>query len=264
MPIVAAVAVPHPPLIVPQVGRGEEKTIQKTIDAYGAAMCLIAEAKPHTVVVFSPHSILYHDYIHLSPGPGAAGDFGRFGAPGVAFHAEYDTALVGAITARAEEQGVPAGTRGQREAALDHGTLVPLYFLNQYTTAYQLVRCGLSGLSAEQHFAFGQCVAAAAGEKRVAVIASGDLSHYLKEDGPYGFRPEGPRLDAAITAALERGGWEALLAIDPALAEAGGECGLRAFWMMAGALDGLDVQPALLSYEGPFGVGYAVATYTPQ
>ena len=37
MAISAACMLPHPPLIIPQVGRGEEKKIQKTIDAYHAA-----------------------------------------------------------------------------------------------------------------------------------------------------------------------------------------------------------------------------------
>jgi HK97 family phage major capsid protein len=34
MAILAAFMVPHPPMIVPAVGRGSEQQIQKTIDAY--------------------------------------------------------------------------------------------------------------------------------------------------------------------------------------------------------------------------------------
>ena len=33
MAILGAVQVPHPPLIIPEVGHGEEKAIQATIDA---------------------------------------------------------------------------------------------------------------------------------------------------------------------------------------------------------------------------------------
>ena len=37
MGIVFACAVPHPPLIVPAVGRGQEREIQATVDEIGRA-----------------------------------------------------------------------------------------------------------------------------------------------------------------------------------------------------------------------------------
>ena len=263
MPVVAAVAVPHPPLIIPHVGRGQEDAIRSTIDSFHKAMSFLAAHKPQTVVIISPHSILYADYFHLSPGKSARGDFGRFGAPGVQIETTYDTDLVRAISAVAEQQGIPAGTEGERDPTLDHATLIPLWFLDQVYPAYYTVRVGLSGLSAKAHYTLGRCIEQASAGKTVAIIASGDLSHRLVEEGPYGYRPEGPRLDEEITQALKTADFNALLSIDETLAEKGAECGLRSFWIMAGAFDGRKVQPDLLSYEGPFGVGYAVATFLP-
>lgn len=263
MSIVAAIAVPHPPIMLPQVGRGEEKKIQKTIDAYRAAMVFLAGQQPETVIIASPHAELYGDWFHISPGEEAAGDFATFGAAGLAVAAQYDSALAEAIEAEAQRQGLPAGRLGQREARLDHGTAIPLLFLQEVLPAVKVVRVGLSGQPVASHYRLGQCMAAACGNKRVAFIASGDLSHKLKEEGPYGYAPEGPQLDAEITEALAAGDFGRLLDISPVLAEEGAECGLRAFIMMAGALDGQAVEAKLLCYEGPFGVGYGVATFLP-
>jgi Uncharacterized conserved protein len=265
MPVVGAFAVPHPPLILPEVGRGEEKLIQSTIDAYREAMRRAAALKPETVVVTTPHTVLYGDYFHISPGAAARGDMARFDAPAVRMEVPYDTALVSALSRLAEESGIPAGTLGERDPALDHATLIPLRFLNEFCAGFQLVRIGLSGLSPLSHYRLGMCIGRAAEEldRRVVVIASGDLSHKLTRDGPYGFAPEGPEFDRRTADALSRGDFWELLRIPPALADAAAECGLRSFQIMAGTLDAQAVSCELLSHEGPFGVGYAVASFIP-
>jgi AmmeMemoRadiSam system protein A/AmmeMemoRadiSam system protein B len=265
MTICAAVAVPHPPLIIPQVGRCREAGIAKTIQSYKAVMEWEAGLAPDTVVVTTPHSVMYRDYFHISPGAGARGDFAAFGAPQVAISADYDTDLVAAITRQAQAMGIPAGTMGQREAALDHATLIPLYFLNDYLSDYKLVRIGLSGLDAATHYGLGKCIRRAAEDlgRRVLFIASGDLSHKLKADGPYGFAKEGPEFDDQVIHALATADFEALLTFDEAFCDRAAECGLRSFQIMAGALDGQALESRLYSYEGPFGVGYGVASFRP-
>jgi AmmeMemoRadiSam system protein A len=97
--------------------------------------------------------------------------------------------------------------------------------------------------------------------RRAVFVASGDLSHKLLEDGPYGFVPEGPEFDEKATKAMEKGDFLAFLNFDPSFCDTAAECGLRSFIIMAGALDGKSVKPELLSYEGPFGVGYGVASF---
>lgn len=263
MSVLAAFAVPHPPIILPEVGRGEERQIRKTTEAYRDAMRQAAALRPETIVLTSPHTVMYADYFHVSPGRGAEGDFSRFGAPQVRLHAEYDTEFVSALSEICGEQSVPAGTFGEREKDLDHASMIPLRFLNECYGQYRVVRIGLSGLPPLMHYRLGQCIAAAAGklQRRVVLIASGDLSHKLKKDGPYGFAPEGPEFDRAATEALENGDFLKLLSLDPDFCEAAAECGLRSFWIMAGALDRKAVKTNLLSYEGPFGVGYGVASF---
>ncbi len=263
MPVLAAVAVPHPPILLPEVGRGEEKKLAATQAAYCEAMARVAAHKPDTVVLISPHAEVYLDYFHISPGAFAHGDMRHFRAPEIKVDVAYDTTFVQKLTALAQKADIPAGTQGERDAALDHATLIPLRYLNRFYTDYKLVRLGVSGLSPAAHYGLGKCIAQAADalNKRVVIVASGDLSHKLKEDGPYGFVKEGPVFDEKVTAALGAGDFLTLLSLPQSLADAAGECGLRAFLVMAGALDRFAVSHELLSYEGPFGVGYGVAYF---
>ncbi|MBQ3267396.1 MAG: AmmeMemoRadiSam system protein A [Atopobiaceae bacterium] len=265
MSIVAAFAVPHPPLIIPDVGRGKERGIQSTIDAYDEVGRRIAELAPDTIVVSSPHATLYRDYFHISPGTGARGSFSRFGAPGAAYHVAYDKEFADALEDACEAAGISGGTDYERESALDHATMIPVHFIQKYYTACELVRIGLSGFNAGEHYRMGKLVQQVAAKlgRRVVYVASGDLSHKLTPDGPYGFAPEGPVFDARITDDFARYDLLDVLCMDPSLAERAAECGLRSFQMMAGALDRTAVRAELLSYEGPFGVGYGVAAFVP-
>ena len=116
MSVQIAVMVPHPPLIIPDVGKGEERGIAATIRAYEAAMQQVASHHPDTVVILSPHAHMYADYFHLSPGASASGDFREFGAPQVKISAAYDTEFVQALSSLVKEKGVSAGTLGERES----------------------------------------------------------------------------------------------------------------------------------------------------
>lgn len=262
MSILAAYVVPHPPLILPEVGRGEEKKIQLTVNAYERAMKEAAEQKPDTVIIASPHTVMYADYFHIAPGEEAEGSFAQFGAEGITVAARYDTVLAKEIEMEAGEIGIEAGPVGGRNAALDHAVMIPLHFLHAHTRDFRVVRLGISGLSPLAHYNFGKCVARAVDTlgRRAVFIASGDLSHKLTPEGPYGFAPEGPRFDKACMKYLEEGDFLKLLRMDRALYEPAAECGLRTFWMMAGALDGQALKIKKLSYQGPFGVGYGVVS----
>ncbi len=263
MGTISAYMVPHPPLIVPEIGRGEEKKIRNTIDAYDEVAGRIGRLKPDTIVLISPHQTMYVDYFHISPGAGAAGDFGPFGAGRVRLEAAYDTEFVSLLCQYAFGEKLSAGTAGEKDRRLDHGTMVPLYFVNRYWTGYRLVRIGLSGLPLTEHYRLGQYIQSAADalERKTVLIGSGDLSHRLKADGPYGYQKEGPEYDSRIMDVMERGAFGELLEFSEDFCEKAAECGHRSFVIMAGALDGQKIKSERLSYEGPFGVGYGICTY---
>ena len=265
MSILGAVMVPHPPIILPEIGRGEEKKIRATTDAYQKAMAFAASLKPETVIITSPHSVMYSDYFHISPGLDAEGDFRRFRARNVRIRAEYDYELVHTLCGICDRDDFPAGTMGERDPGLDHGTMIPLYFLNQHMDpdSYRVVRIGLSGLPLTDHYLLGQkiCEAVDKTDRRVILIASGDLSHKLKKDGPYGLDENGPVYDERIMDVMGRAQFDELLDFDETFCERAAECGHRSFVIMAGALDGKAVRAHRLSHEGTFGVGYGVCTY---
>ncbi|MCI8371945.1 MAG: AmmeMemoRadiSam system protein A [Lachnospiraceae bacterium] len=266
MSILAAVMLPHPPLIVPEIGRGEERKIQDTINAYEEAAERIGALKPQTIVLLSPHQTMYADYFHISPGDRAVGDFGQFGAAKVQVEAVYDTEFVEELCQLAGWEGLAAGTAGEREPQLDHGTMVPLYFVRAQLSGYRLVRIGLSGLPLAAHYRLGQLIQEASRKlgRRTVVIGSGDLSHRLKEDGPYGYRPEGSQYDQRIMDVMGNADFGKLLDFSESFCEKAGECGHRSFTILAGTLDGQNVAAERLSYEGPFGVGYGVCWFTPK
>lgn len=266
MGILMGFMVPHPPLIIPDIGKGEERKCQKTIDAYHRAADEIGRLQPETIVLLSPHQTMYADYFHISPGSSARGDFGQFRAGQVRMEVPYDTEFVRLLCETAQSFHLQAGTLGEREKKLDHGTMVPLYFVNQYWTGYRLVRIGLSGFPLAAHYRLGQCIRAAADalDRSVAVIASGDLSHKLKENGPYGYQKEGPAYDARIMDVMGRGAFGELLEFPEDFCEKAAECGHRSFTILAGAFDQTAVDAEPLSYEGPFGVGYGICAYRPR
>ena len=254
---------PHPPIILPEVGRGEEKKISATDEAYRRAAAFIGNLAPETIVLISPHSVMYADYFHISPGESAKGDMRRFRAPQVEILADYDSAFAAALSESASRAGFPAGTLGERNPELDHGTMIPLYYVNKFYTDYRLVRIGLSGLPLTDHYCLGRMIQKTADilNRRVAVIGSGDLSHKLREDGPYGLAKEGLLYEERIMDVMGRAAFDELFDFDEVFCEKAAECGHRSFCVMAGALDGMEVEAERLSHEGTFGVGYGICTY---
>ena len=265
MAIVKAYTLPHPPLAIPAVGRGQENEIAKTLAAIDEVASEIAEIAPETIIYITPHSVLYSDHFHISPGDSGHGDLGRFGASHIKFDVEYDKELIEEISRLAVSNGISAGTLGERDASMDHGVTVPMWFINRHYTNYRAIRVSQSGMTPIEHYLFGQIMAEAVNStgRRTVVIASSDLSHKLQADGPYGFSSEGPEFDALFTAALDKGDFLSIFNIPSSLREEAAECGYNSVTILAGCFDKIDVDAKLLSYEGPFGVGYAVASFAP-
>ena len=265
MAIVGAFMVPHPPLIVPEVGRGGEEQIKETTMAYERVAERIAELEPETIVITSPHTVMYSDYFHISPGNAAMGSFAQFGAGGVRFLEAYDMDLVKEICKQADKQDFPAGTLGERDKDLDHGCMVPLWFIRKKYKGGKIVRIGLSSLPLTDHYKLGQMIQKAVDKlgRKVVFMASGDLSHKLQSYGPYGYAPEGPVYDQKIMDVCSRAAFKELFYFDESFCEKAAECGHRSFVIMAGALDGYRVSAVKLSHQDVTGVGYGICMFEP-
>ncbi len=263
MAIIAAFMVPHPPVAVPEVGRGSEKDIPETERGYGDVADEIARLKPDTIIISSPHAEAYADYFQIADAEVGLGSLSQFGAPDVSFRVFYDRELIKEISFIARSEGFPAGTEGEKERYLDHGTMVPLYFIQKKYRDFKIVRVGLSGLSLLDHYRFGQIIKKAVDNmgRRAVFIASGDLSHCQKADGPYGYKPAGPKYDEQIMRIMGQANFGELLTFNPTLMSEAEECGHRSFVIMAGALDRTSVDATVFSHEATFGVGYGICRF---
>nr|WP_321292216.1 AmmeMemoRadiSam system protein B [uncultured Trichococcus sp.] len=148
-----------------------------------------------------------------------------------------------------------------------HGYEVPLHYLaKQLPSNLELEKILVAEPSYEHYYEWGKRYGEACdqSDQRTAIIASADLSHVLKPEGPYGYHSAGPLLDKLVVKAVKEKDAGQLLRLDSGFLERAAECGLRSILFLMGAFEGRDYEAEMLSYEGPFGVGYLVATFMPS
>jgi aromatic ring-opening dioxygenase LigB subunit len=250
---------PHPPLLIPEVGGTARGKIAATV----SAMQKLAESvgQPETIVVISPHADDFGRAHAVKTAVRLRGDFGRFRCPEAAYSYDNDVQFAELLLALAGDYRkismVPDGGD-----VLDWGVLVPLSFLRPD----RIVSLSVVGPYAE-HRTLGQLVRRCAEElgRDTLFLASGDLSHALIHGAPAPYDPRGKLFDDEVVSLLGVGDFPGLTRIEPVLLEGAAECGLRSFVALGGFLgDDATVDPEILSYEGPFGVGYLVARFGPR
>ncbi|MGB9840121.1 AmmeMemoRadiSam system protein A [Thermovenabulum sp.] len=271
MNIIAGYLMPHAPVMIEEIGKSQTEKIIKTVEAACFVGMEIEHFNPDCIVLISPHGPVFQDAIFVYDFP-LKGDFSDFGAPNIKMEFKQDEILKEEIIKGAKKNNIsavksseiPLRKFGVREE-LDHGVLVPLYFVSKYCKEFKLVVMSFGLLPYEDLYKFGSVIKEAAEitGKKIVVIASGDLSHRLTPNAPAGFTPKGRLFDETLVKHLQNFDIEGLHSMDLSLIEKAGECGLRSIWIMLGSLDGLKVEPKVLSYEGPFGVGYCVARFLP-
>lgn len=267
MSVLAAFMVPHPPLIIPEIGKGKEKKIQKTVDSYEAVAREIAALKPDTIIICSPHKETFSDYFLINGEDNAEGSFEEFGAADIRIRVKCDTEFVKAVEDACLKENVMAGTaENDVRQPLDHGTMIPLWFIGRYLDKFNVVNVGISGFSLLEHYHLGVIMARTAEKlcRRTVFVASGDLSHKLKEDGPYGFDDDGPVYDDRLMDLCKRGALGEMLDFPQLLCQRSAECGHRPFCMMSGFLDGKTVKSRVYSHEDVTGVGYGICSFYPD
>ncbi len=271
MSIIGAAFYPHPPLVLPEVGQGQERAAAATIAGMQRLSAMIAELKPQIVAVVTPHGPAFSDVIAVTDAKELSGTMERFRAPEVRLTKPVHQALLSAFEEEWTGDNLPVarldGATLRKLGAkpeLDHGALVPLLYLEKQLSDYTILHISPGGQPLRRQFLAGRALARAAArlDIPVLVLASGDMSHKLKSSGPYGFDPAGPQFDKLIADAIGSGKPGNILTIDSGLARSAGECGWRPAAFALGALDGHAVESQLISYEGPFGVGYLTALLT--
>jgi MEMO1 family protein len=250
---------PHPPIMVPEVGRAAVAEVRASVEAMAEFTHRLVASGAETVVLISPHAPLEARAFVAYQEPMLYGDFGNFRAPDTAVEAALDEELLAAIARKAREYDYEV--LGVRDRDLDHGTAVPLYFLLRNGWDGKVVALGYSFLSNEDHLRFGSCVKRAIEEveRPVGLVASGDLSHRLKPGAPAGFNPDAHLFDEEVVASLRASDPARIININPGLRKMAGECGYRSMLIALGATEEVEKTCEVLHYEAPFGVGYMVA-----
>lgn len=268
MSIIFGAISPHPPIIIPEIGGSEIKKVEKTIKGLKKLADVLEKAEPDTLVVISPHGLVYSDRMNVCGMTKLEGDMAHFGHPEIKFKYENDLDLAVVINKAANKEGIETllydSGAENRTYELDHGIYVPLYYLAANLTGIKVLPIAYSLLDRLQHFGFGQVIAEVAAKdskKRIAIIASGDLSHRLIPAAPAGYTPTGEKFDKQLIKALGKNDTQKILNFEEDFLEEAGECGYRSILILLGALNDLKTKPEVLSYQGPFGVGYAVINY---
>ncbi len=261
---VLGIIAPHPPIMVLEVGGVRAGVTADSTEAMDVAHRALTAFDPDVIVLMSPHAPVVRDAFVIDTSEVLTGDLGAFGAGNVRITTGGDSALAEAIISEATASGIPIVPRSASPALdpglLDHGALVPLSFLDR-ESRYPLVELSLAFLPLATHRSFGAAIRRATERlgRRTVFIASGDCSHRLTRDAPAGFSVHGAEFDAELLRVLGTGAFDELEHIEPSLIEAAGECGLRSFITLGGFLGESDVHTRVLSYEGPWGVGYLTA-----
>ena len=268
-PVVYAGFVPHPPLLIEGVGDEQKHSVVSTDRAYRQFSQGLLKARPTTAVVVTPHGPVFSDAYTIAGGETLEGDFTPFGSM-VSMTWYSDRDYIKRTEKIAAHRKLPLVTVTSRQLAnyrhgpgLDHGSMVPLWYFRQAGWQGKIVCIRIGGLPPAQCYEIGRVLAEAVGSERVALIASGDLSHCLTKDAPSPFNPVGAEFDRIIASALREGDYETILSLPPDFRQRAAECGWRPLVTLLGALDGCAGESEVLSYEGPFGVGYLVAAFRP-
>lgn len=267
-PIEFAGFVPHPPLLAPGVGDELKAGAAPTHRAYRQLAASFAQVNPGTVLIITPHGPVFTDAFTIVGRETLKGDFTPFGSPeSMAWEADLEYGQ--RAEALAAAQGLPLLTIDTRQLAnhrysssLDHGAMLPLWYLRAAGWQGKVVVVRSGGLTPQLCYEIGGVLAEAAGEDRFGIIASGDLSHCLSEDGPSPYNPAGAEFDNVIAAALDSGDYQAVLLMPPEFRQRAAECGWRPLVTLLGAIAHRESKSEVLSYQGPFGVGYLVANFT--
>ena len=253
---------PHPPIIIPSVGQTELDKVKKTISAFKQMEGGLYVSQADTIFIISPHSPISNQAFSLNLANKFTSKLSEFNADKKdEIKLDCDVELISKIKELADEENINVNTISQPN--LDHGITVPLYYLTKHLPKVKIVPISYSWQNYQEHFKFGDLLRRVIlnSNKRIAIIASGDLSHRLTEEAPAGYHPQAKSFDHLLLKLLEENNIEKILKIDPQLVEDAGECGLRSIIILLGALKKINHKFKKLSYEAPFGVGYLCAEF---
>jgi len=257
MSIVFGAIMPHPPILVPAIGKERLKEAEQSKKALEEIARRLQKIDFDTLVIVTPHGDVGQASVPVYTSHVFEGNFSAFGQSKPVFSFKGDPQLGLAIV-----KDSPLATASP-ETILDHGALVPLYYPFAAGLKKPVLPMAIAFLPLPKLYEFGKALVKTSDrlDRKIAFIASADMSHRLTQDAPSGYSPKGREFDEKLVELVKAYNVNGILRFDPELAEAAGQDALWSIAILLGALDGKKVKQEVLSYEGPFGVGYMVASF---
>ena len=255
MSLVFAAITSHPPILIPAIGKEHINKLEKTKQAFEKLEQDLYSAKPDIIFIISPHGELFQNFFTINLSDEFTANFEIFG--------DFSTQLsfVGDMVTFASAKEILAAKSPINiisEPHLDHGIAIPLYYLMKHLLDTPIVPIYFSMLDNQAHYEFGKALKdlILSSDKRIAVIASGDLSHCLSDQSPAPYHPDGKVFDDKLIKTVENCDFTTLVNFDQQLVDNAMECGLKSILVLSGILSDMKCRPEVLSYEAPLGVGY--------
>lgn len=261
MPLLNAAIVSHSPILIPEIGKLNHKIIKKTADAYSQIANELQGNDIETIIIISPHGQIQANHFTINVGPELSIDLSDFGFLGTTRKFISDLNFIGDLK---NTEGVEIQLIS--EPKLDYGSSVPLYLLtNNMPDVKIVVIYYASDLSLENHFSLGNRINQIINNcpKRIALIASGDLSHRLKKTSPNGYSPKGAKFDNKLIEFLNdtKNVKNNILNMDAKLIKDASECGLKSITTLLGVLENKSYEPQILTYQTDLGIGYLTMNF---
>ncbi len=253
------ILLPHAPVLVPEVAQRAGAKTGKTLPAVLSVKNRLAGSLPDALFALDPHTMTEKTFT-LIQAEVFNGNLGQFGAGSISFSTNGVPDEDADMLSRHLAELFPVRNYIAGVQELHYATVVPLHFLRLATGSLPpLIIANPVTVSFSEAFQLGQHLRKMGSKRKWGLLASGDLSHRLSRNAPSGYHPDGRILDDAIQKSLLTSSPDPIFELDPRTIENAGECGLRSVLVLLGLSLGIGIE--LLSYEAPFGVGYATAAW---
>lgn len=252
--------VPHPPAVLPEVGKGRELYLNRTMLAYQRFARTISLVQPENIIFVSPHGVAEQKSIIVNTASQIQDNFARYDAEQLQELCFLNTEIAHSLLLRSIGQRLKV--KGEEIQTIDHGTFIPLHFIHKYYQLFLGVNILIPPQISDEDLLYtGQLLRHVVQEtgQRTVLVISGDLSHRLSPSGPYGYSPRGLAFDQYIRHIFSSGDIQLLGAIDNAWRQEAAQCAMGPLLFMTGAIGQPTAQTSIYSHEYPFGIGYMLA-----
>ncbi len=260
MPLVAAVLLPHSPLLVPNIGRENRALFNSTLTASEQVKQILLETKPDLVVVITNQGPQLASSFTINIASRFTADLKNFGD--LVTDWQFTGSLLIPTRCREQLEGI-IPLRLKSQTGLDYASAIALSLVDT-PSHLPIMPVSTMGTDLKKQYSFGKHLQSCllCENMNIAIIGAADLSHRLEKNSPTGYFAGAKKLDQKIINALVNNKTKEILSLPLSNLNEAETTDITVIALLLGLLDGFDYQARCLSYESPFGVGHAVINYT--